>query len=212
MTASMVFSILAWLAVLVVLPVKAPFHTSASFIFTSTDNISGWPSFGMAFMIGLLNANWSFGLLDAVSHLAEEIPRPEINVPKALFASIAIGFVTAWSLAIVLVYCMFDFSAVTSAHVPLLELFHLVFSGSRGAAVGLLSLVLVTLWFSTVGLHTYQMRICWAFSRDNGLPFSNLWSQVPERHSVPINAHLFCLVLVNTITLLCIASTTAFNR
>jgi choline transport protein len=212
MMASMVFSILAWLAVLIVLPVKTPSHTSASFIFTSTENISGWPSFGMAFMIGLLNANWSFGLLDAVSHLAEEIVRPEVNVPRALFASIAIGFATAWPLAIVLVYCMFDFDAVTSAHVPLLELFHLVFSGNRGAAVGLLSLILITLWFSTVGLHTYQMRICWAFSRDNGLPFSTFWSRVPKQFGVPINAHLLCLVLVNIISLLCIASTTAFNR
>jgi choline transport protein len=155
MLVSMIFSIAAWFVVLIVLPVKTPAHTSASFIFTSTENISGWSSFGMAFMIGLLNANWSFGLIDAVSHLAEEIVRPEVNVPRALFASIAIGFVTAWPLAIVLVYCMYDFDAVSSAAVPLLELFHIVFSRDSGAAVGLLSLILITLWFSTVGLHTY---------------------------------------------------------
>ncbi|RKK22002.1 hypothetical protein BFJ68_g2292 [Fusarium oxysporum] len=111
----MLVSIVVCLAIVITVPAANPFHTSPSFIFTSTNNISGRNSKGMAFLASLINANYNFGLIDSAIHLTKDIKNPENNVPKALFFTVGIGFVTAWPLAILLMYCLTDFDDVVNA-------------------------------------------------------------------------------------------------
>lgn len=209
-----IFSLVVFAVILIIPPSLTPSHASASAIFTSTENISGWSSYGGAFLVGLINSSYCYGLIDTAVHLAEEVPNPQINVPKALFTTVIVGFVTAWPLGITLLYCMSDFEAVvgTPTGVPLLELFHLALRGNKIGASVLLMLILTCGVFAMVGLQAYQARICWAFSRDNGLPFSNYLSGVNTKLGVPLRAHLFCLTLAIIISLLALASSTAFNR
>jgi choline transport protein len=204
---------LSGLVTIVTLPAKADSHTSARFIFTNTENVSGWSSYGAAFLLGLINSNYAFGLIDATVHLAEEITEPERNVPKALYYTVIVGFITAWPTALVFMYCLVDFNAVstTATGVPLLELFHLTFN-SKGLAIFFLFLVMLTYFVATIALQAYQARICWAFSRDNGIPFASHWSKVHPKLKVPINAHLLCVTAVSILSIIVIASTTAFNR
>ncbi|KAH7462940.1 hypothetical protein FOMA001_g18293 [Fusarium oxysporum f. sp. matthiolae] len=193
----MFVSIVVCLAIVVAVPAASPSHTSPSFIFTSTNNVSGWNSKGTAFLAGLINANYSFGLIDSAVHLAEDIENPEKNVPKALFFTVGIGFVTAWPLAILLMYCLTDFDDVvnTATGVPLLELFFISFNRSKAGAVIMMS----------------GLIVCWAFARDNGLPLSKVWSRVHPTMDVPVHALILCSVLVSILSALCIASSTAFN-
>ncbi|KAK2468052.1 hypothetical protein H9L39_20274, partial [Fusarium oxysporum f. sp. albedinis] len=209
----MFVSIVVCLAIVVAVPAASPSHTSPSFIFTSTDNVSGWNSKGMAFLAGLINANYSFGLIDSAVHLAEDIKNPEKNVPKALFFTVGIGFVTAWPLAILLMYCLTDFDDVvnTATGVPLLELFYISFNRSKAGAVVMMSGLIVCWTFAMMALHAYQSKICWAFARDNGLPLSRIWSRVHPTMNVPVHALMLCSVLVSILSALCIASSTAFN-
>jgi hypothetical protein len=37
---------------------------------------------------------YAIGTPDCISHLAEEIPRPASNLPKAIAAQMAVGFIT----------------------------------------------------------------------------------------------------------------------
>jgi choline transport protein len=210
----MFVSIAVCLAIVIAVPASSPSHTSPTFIFTSTDNVSGWNSKGIAFLAGLINANYSFGLIDSAVHLAEDIKNPERNVPKALFFTVGIGFVTAWPLAILLMYCLTDFEEVvsTATGVPLLELFYISFNRSKAGAVVLMSGLIVCWTFAMMALHSYQSKICWAFARDNGLPLSKIWSRVHPTMNVPLHALILCAVLVSILSALCIASTTAFNR
>ncbi|RFU74911.1 choline transport [Trichoderma arundinaceum] len=57
-----------------------------------TTNI-GYPN-GFVFISGMLNGAFAMGTPDAATHLAEEIPKPEINVPKAIAAQYALGFIS----------------------------------------------------------------------------------------------------------------------
>ncbi|CAG8886263.1 unnamed protein product [Penicillium egyptiacum] len=200
-------------AIIIVIPAVSPSHREPSFIFASVENISGWKSKGMAFLVGLINANYSFGLIDTAVHMAEEITEPEKNVPKALYLTVGIGFVTAWPLAVLLMYCMTDFDAIvnTETGVPLLELFYLALRKSKVGAIIMMSCLIVAWTFALVALHAYQSRICWSFSRDNGLPFSRLWSRVHPTLNIPLNALVLCASLSAIVSVLCIASTTAFN-
>lgn len=74
-------------------------------------NSSGWPD-GVCFLVGLVNPAFMYAGLDAALHLAEECTRPERTVPKAVMSSVVIGFVTAFSIAIALLYSLSDFDAV----------------------------------------------------------------------------------------------------
>ena len=74
---------------------KAQPKQSASFVFTDFENYSGWESNVICFITGFINANYSFSCLDAATHIAEEIPRPEINIPKALLTIPIIGVLSS---------------------------------------------------------------------------------------------------------------------
>jgi len=89
----------------VVVLAKAQPKQSAQFVFTDFENLSGWESNVIAFITGFINANYSFSCLDAATHLAEEIPRPEWNIPKALLFIPVIGVVSSLFYNISMVRC-----------------------------------------------------------------------------------------------------------
>jgi choline transport protein len=105
-----------------------------------------------------------------------------------------------------LMYTLTHLTAVinTLTGVPLVEPFC--------AVIATIALVAVTYFFSLVPQQAYQSRLCWAFPRDHGLPFSCLWSQIYPTSDVSLYVHLLSVCVVFLRGLLYIASTTAFNR
>lgn len=73
-------------------------HASNAFVWSDWTADIGYPN-GFVFLLGMLNGAYSVGVPDCVSHIAEEIPRPGINVPKAIAAQMVVGFVTGRSHA-----------------------------------------------------------------------------------------------------------------
>lgn len=71
--------------------------SSNSFVWSDAEPLSGW-SAGLGFFMGAANAMFTYGAIDSATHLAEELPSPSINVPKAMILTIIIGFFTAWPL------------------------------------------------------------------------------------------------------------------
>ncbi|RMJ26582.1 choline transport protein [Aspergillus sp. HF37] len=190
-------SLLVCVSITVSLPVAAHGHTTPKFIFASLENNSGWSSDAMSFIC------YAFGRRD---------PRPGAELPKAILFTVVIGFMTSFPFACVLMYALTDFNTVisTPTGVPLLELFHIAFQ-SKSAALATITFVTVSYFFSILPQQAYQSRLCWAFSRDRGLPLSNLWSQINQTTDVPLYAHLLSVCIVCLVSLLYIASTTAFN-
>jgi hypothetical protein len=64
---------------------KAQPKQSGKFVFTDF----------IAFITGFINANYSFSCLDAATHISEEIPHPEVNIPKALLTIPIIGLLSS---------------------------------------------------------------------------------------------------------------------
>ncbi len=73
--------------VLAAMPKK---HASHSFVWTNWDNETGWSS-GVAFLTGVLNGAFTIGTPDAVTHMAEELPNPKRDLPRAIFAQLGLG-------------------------------------------------------------------------------------------------------------------------
>lgn len=208
------WSVATLIIIFVTVLATAPSHQPASFVFTDFVNLSGWDSKGIAYLTGMLGSNWGFSCLDAVTHMAEEIPNPRTNVPKALLATVIMGIATSWPYAIALMFCVQDIDAViqTPTLVPSLELFNQVLSGNINGAIGLQCLIVVVFFLAMVGAQTWQSRIAWAFARNKGWPFHRQLAKVaPHPFGVPIWAHLWSCLWVALLGCLYLGSSVAFN-
>lgn len=80
-----------------------PGHATSSFVWTEWQADIGYPN-GFVFVLGMLNGAYSIGAPDVVSHLAEEVPFPQKNVPLGIGIQFIIGFLTAFCYIIALMY------------------------------------------------------------------------------------------------------------
>ena len=83
------------LVTIIVLAAMPKQHASTAFVFTDWSNTTGWGS-GVAFLTGVLNGAFTIGTPDAVTHMAEELPDPRRDLPKAIFAQIGLGTLSAF--------------------------------------------------------------------------------------------------------------------
>lgn len=187
-------------------------YNSADFVFVIFENETGWKSSAIAFIVGLINPSWGFACLDAATHLAEEVHNPERIIPIAIMGTVSIGLVTSLTYAIAMFFSIRDLNALINSGTgfPILDIFHQALSNRIGA-VCLGTMILVSTFGAGIASHTWQARLCWSFSRDNGLPFSKYLSTVDPRLDVPLNAHLTSSAIVAILGCLYLVSTTAFN-
>jgi choline transport protein len=89
---SVYWSILAVVVISITILATAP-KNRAEFVFAEFSNETGW-SDGVAWMLGLLQSALSLIGFDAASHMAEEMPHPSRDVPRAMLYAIAVGGIT----------------------------------------------------------------------------------------------------------------------
>lgn len=212
-TVTLYTSLISFFVILVTVPAKAPTHQDAKFVFATFLNLTGWSQNGIAFIVGLINTNWAFACLDCATHMAEEVPRPEKNIPIAIMGTVGIGFVTAWFYSIAMFFSLQDFDTVagTTTLVPILELFHQALISVPGA-IALEALIMATGIGCQIASHTWQSRLCWSFARDRGIPGHKFLSKIEASLDVPLRAHFVSCVIVAAVGCLYLGSTAAFNR
>ncbi|KAK3716684.1 hypothetical protein LTR37_006314 [Vermiconidia calcicola] len=186
-------------------------HASNAFVWKDFQNMTGWSN-GVAFLTGVLNGAFTIGTPDAVTHLAEELPNPAVDLPKAVFAQVGLGFVVAFVYAIAIFYGVNDLEAVTNSNgsFPLAEVY-LQATGSAGGALGLLLILFLSIMICAVGTLLMVGRLWWVLARDNATPFAKLFSTVDERLSCPVPATVLCAVLTTCFGAIQLGSTTAFT-
>ncbi|KAI5953822.1 hypothetical protein CANMA_004660 [Candida margitis] len=185
---------------------------TAEFVFVDFNNNTGWSSGGIAFIVGLINPNWSFSCLDAAAHIAEESLNPAVQVPQAIFTTIVVGFFSAMAYSIAIFFSIRNLDDVLASNtgVPIMDIFYQS-TESKAVAVGLEMCIVMTLIGCNIACHTWAARVSWSFSRDNGFPLSKYWSRVNSNTGAPVNAHLMSCGVVAVVGFIFLASTTAFN-
>ncbi|KAI5962875.1 hypothetical protein CANMA_003650 [Candida margitis] len=185
---------------------------SAQFVFVDFNNGTGWNSAAIAFIVGLINPNWSFSCLDAATHIAEESLNPAVQIPQAIIGTVIVGFVTAFTYCIAIFFCIRNLDDILASNtgVPVMDIFYQA-TNSKAAAIGLEVLILLTAIGCNIGCHTWSARICWSFSRDNGLPLSKYWARVNTKTGTVVNAHIMSCFWVGVIGCIYLGSSTAFN-
>lgn len=129
----LLFSCLTISVTFVTLFAMSDTHANAEDFFVTSVNVSRCQK-GIAFIIGMNGANWSFSCLDVAMHLAEEMPNPSTNIPEALMWTIVVGF---GSGLLVVLSVLIDLPSIDgAADNSAVALFYRI-TGSKAAAVGL---------------------------------------------------------------------------
>ncbi|PFH62465.1 hypothetical protein XA68_13367 [Ophiocordyceps unilateralis] len=173
-----------------------------------TTSISYPPAF--VFLSGMLNGAYSVGAVDAITHLAEEIPNPERNVPLALALQVSIGFVTGLCYLIAILYSIHDLNALRDSSYPIVDIYGQA-TGSQAGAAGLLSMIVVCIGLTVLGLQITCGRTLWTLARDGASPFPARLSRMNKTLHVPVNATVVSAILVTVLGILYVGNTTAFN-
>ncbi|KAL2433905.1 Choline transport protein [Exophiala dermatitidis] len=186
-----------------------PGHASSSFVWTEWTADIGYPD-GFVFVAGMLNGAFSVGTPDTTSHLAEEIPYPQRNVPIAILCQMSIGFITGLAYLVAILYAINDYDALFTSPYPIAEIYRQA-TGSANGAIGLLTLVLICIGICVCGLYITSGRTLWALARDGATPLPKVLSQVSHKLEMPFNATVTVAVLVTVLGAIYVGSTTAFN-
>ncbi|SPO25753.1 related to GABA permease [Ustilago trichophora] len=166
-------------------------RASASFVFTEFVNLTGWPD-GVAWMIGLIQAQYCLVGADGASHVIDEIDRPHINAPKAMVLACLIGGTSAFLVLIAVLSGISDMETVISKGAAgIVEAF---FQATRNKAATLcLNLILFgTIFFAGPALMITSSRMVQAYANDGCLPFKNKLARVSPKYEVPVYAVLLC--------------------
>ncbi|KAF2762465.1 choline transport protein [Pseudovirgaria hyperparasitica] len=200
------FNVLSVGVIVVTLFATSSTHTSATNFFT-INNVSGWPN-GVAFIIGCNGINWCFSCLDVATHLAEEIPSPETNIPKALIWTIVIASSSGMLMVLAI---LLNIGPIEEASYSGVDIFYRI-TDSKAAAVGLWIPVLILVLASVWGIQTWQSRLAWTISRESGFPLHPHFSKIfPHPFYTPIWSLLGSAVGTALFGCLYLASELAFN-
>ena len=175
-------------AVLIVAP-KQPI----GFVFARvTSNAQGWP-YWWAFVVGLLQAQWTFTGYDASASVSEETVDPRRRVPWGIVLAVVVSSVVGYLLLIALTLAIKDIPSVLNAHdaggheIPAVIA---ILTGALGERAGGLvtALAAMAMWFCGLSAVTWTSRVIYAFARDEGMPASAIWKRVSPGHLTPAPA------------------------
>ncbi len=196
---SVTVHILGVIAIVTALFIFAP-KQPASFFFTAvTNNPQGSP-YWWAFIVGLLQAQWTFTGYDASASVSEETVDPRRRVPWGMVMAVVVSSVAGYLLLIALTLAIKDMPAVLNAKdasgndVPAVITILQTALGERAGAL-FSALVAMAMWFCGLSAVTWCSRVVFAFSRDNGMPASRLWKQVSKKHRTPAAAIWLCVTV-----------------
>jgi amino acid transporter len=189
----------AWyhIGVVVILVISLAFFTRHSlqpldYLFQVGQTFSDKP-YAIAFLIGLLQAQWTFTGYDASAHTIEETIHPRVRAAWGIFTSVAFSFIFGFIMLALVTLSIKDAAAASEAE----NAFIYVISEALGGTFGSIVLWLVTLamWFCGLSSITSFSRMLYAFSRDKGMPWSRHWAEISRTHRTPAKAIWLVVVL-----------------
>ena len=146
--------------------------------------------FALAFVLSLLQAQWTYTGYDASAHVAEETKLARLNSAWGVFLSVAVSAVVGWVLLLALTWRIpgGDIARTAADPYPVLQ----IVDGNlpRGLANLVAIVIGGAMWLCGLSSITSMGRMWYAFARDGGMPGSGLLSRVHPRWRTPVPAIL----------------------
>jgi len=177
--------------VLIVVP---DHHKSLSFVFTDTENFSGFqgasfsnPVFWFVFGIGLLMAQYTITGYDASAHMSEETQNASRSAAIGMVMSVVVSVVFGFILLVAVTFAIpGPIGDAAGQYTFAVQYIWQTAMGNKWAEF-LLVIACLAQFFCGLASVTSASRMMFAFSRDGAVPGHNLWKKV-SRDRVPVNS------------------------
>jgi amino acid transporter len=183
-----IVGVIAIVGALLVFAPKQPL----SFFFRTVGSSSSH-AYAWAFLLGLLQAQWTFTGYDGSCHVSEETVDARRRVPWGMVNAVVISALVGYVLLAAITLSIRSLPAALSAtdakgnSVPaVIAILEQSLGASAGGAASLLAVM--AMWFCGLATVTSNSRTIYAFARDGGLPLAQLWRRVSAKHLTPAPA------------------------
>ncbi|KAL1637361.1 polyamine transporter tpo5 [Diplodia intermedia] len=185
----------------------SPTFTPAEWVFTEVTDGSGWGSKGFSFLLGFLSVAWTMTDYDGTTHMSEETHDAAIRGPVAIRSAILVSGLVGWMLTVTFCFCLTDYDGIVNSPtgLPVAQIF-LNAGGKTGGTIMWFFVILVQ-FFTGCSAMLANARMCYAFARDDALPFSSFWSNINKYTGTPVNAVWLVVVFCTCLDLIGIGST-----
>src|SRR5436190_3085372 len=183
-----IIGVVVLVAALFLLAPKQP----VSFLFESV-NSNGRSPYWWAFVLGLLQAQWTYTGFDASAHLAEETEDPRWRAPWGIVLSVAVSGVVGYLLLISLTLAIRTIPGALGsqdAQGNAIPAVIAILGSALGAKAGnaMAALASMAMWFCGLSCITSASRGLYSLARDEGTPASRLLRAVNPAHGTPAPA------------------------
>lgn len=153
----------------------------------------------------LMMAAWTLTAFDGSANISEECINPTKTVPCGMILSVA-GSIVGGAMI------MFSFAQANfvlgdlqgSGSEFLLRIITMTLGPTMAKLISII--LMLAMFFCGLAAQTVTVRIIYGFSRNNGLPFSEIWKRVSLKNNMPIFSIILCgsiqLILSFTVTAL----------
>ncbi|KAG1561093.1 hypothetical protein G6F49_002114 [Rhizopus delemar] len=201
-------TILLILVALILTPNKA----SGKWVFTFFANETGFSSNGYAFLIGLLQSQYTLSGFDSAAHMSDETRDAARSAPRGILYAIGAAAIVGFAFLVSVNFCVQDFQTqiIDTDISPAMTKVFLDGVGYRWTVV-FTTIIMGAMFFSGSALTLGSSRMVYAFARDGATPFSKYLSTVNQKTKTPIYAVWFNVAFAVVVGLLYIINETAFN-
>lgn len=112
-------------------------------------------------------------------NVGDEVNGPRTRVPHSMITAVTLNSIMQWAYMVAVLFCIGDIDKVTNTPtmLPIIEVYYEA-TKSVHATNLLVIMMAFILFISLFNIFASVSRLTWAFARDNGLPFSNVFSYV----------------------------------
>lgn len=159
----------------------------------------------LAFVLGLLQAQWTYTGYDASAHVAEETVMARLNSAWGVFLSVAVSFVVGYIMLLTLTLHIPNGldgipAAIDPANSP--AVLYIVYSNFDNPLFGhiIATIIGVAMWLCGLSSITSMSRMWFAFARDGGMPGYSLISQIHPKWRTPVWSIIITSVIAVILT------------
>lgn len=170
----MVFYVLGFLTLTIILWTMAP-HENTRSVWTNFEDNSGWGNVGLSTLVGILGPLVTLIGSDSSCHLSEETVDAAWVLPRAMVATATINYIIGFVMTITIMSSLGDDVSMilsTTYGQPWIQVLFNATRSTAGTSI-LAAVVCALLLLCLVNSTMTTSRQLFAFSRDQGLPFSD---------------------------------------
>ncbi|ORZ03010.1 amino acid/polyamine transporter I [Syncephalastrum racemosum] len=200
------------LIVIVGLALTRPLATG-SFVFSEFYNGSGFSSDGFAFLLVILQSQYTLSGYDSAAHMSEETKNSQHGSPFGILMAVAANATSGFIFLLGVSFMVKDYASQIVSESAIQPQMVQVFVDGVGNAWTMVFLIFVMLsiFFCGASLTLGSSRMVYAFARDGAMPFSKHLHHLNKRTNNPVNAVWFNVLVSGIVGILYMINSTAYE-